>query len=145
MRKGVDEKDRAIIAMLKSDGRATMREIAKAVGMRPSTVHDRIKRMQERGVIKRFTIKVDDELLGDKLVVFMLVSGTADRYLSDDFFEHPAVRAIYGITGEYDLLIKLKFDTMRSFNRFVISFRERYSDHINKTVTMVQTTSLKEE
>jgi DNA-binding Lrp family transcriptional regulator len=54
------------------------------------------------------------------------------------------VKGIYGITGEYDLLIKMKFKDMKAFNDFLLAFREKYSKHISKTLTMVQTVKLKD-
>ena len=45
---------------------------------------------------------------------------------------------------EYDLLMKLKFRDMKEFNKFIIEFRDKYSESIAKTITMVQTVCLKE-
>lgn len=140
----LDDKDRKILEILESNSRTSIREIAKITGYRPSTVHQRIKRLKEEGVIQKFTVKLDDEKLNRNLVVFMLISGAMDKYLDDKAMKDPCIREIHGITGEYDLLMKLKFRDMKEFNKFIIEFRDKYSDSIAKTITMVQTVSLKE-
>ena len=140
----LDEKDMEIIKILETNSRASIREIGKLIDMRPSTVHLRIKKLQDQGVIEKFTIKLNDEKLGRNLVVFMLISGAMDKYLNDAVMKDPCVQEIHGITGEYDLLMKLKFRDMKEFNKFVIGFRDKFSDSISKTITMVQTVRLKE-
>lgn len=141
----ISEKDLKILRVLRKDARSTIRGISKKTDIRPSTVHQRMTKMIDRNVIKRFTVEVDEELLGFDLTVFMLVSGTLDRYLDTEILKKDNVMEVSGITGEYDLLLKLKFRNMKEFNDFVIEFREKYSEKIHKTVTMVQTISLKTE
>ena len=140
----LDTKDFEILKILEANSRTSIREIAKLTGYRPSTVHQRIKRLKEERIIEKFTLKLDDEKLGRNLVVFMLISGTMDKYLDERILGNPSIREIHGVTGEYDLLMKLKFRDMREFNKFIIDFRAKYSDSITMTITMVQTVKLKE-
>ena len=144
-RVNLDTKDVTIITMLKNNARASIRDISKATGIRPSTVHQRIKRMVENGIIEQFTVKLNDDKIGEGFCVFMLISGSTERYLDHKILKSECVKGIYGITGEYDLLLKLKFQDMKAFNDFLLDFREKYSDHISKTLTMVQTVKLKDE
>ena len=129
---------------LTTNARLSVRSIAKLTGIKPSTVHQRLTRMVVNGVIKNFTVKLDWEKLGENMTVFMLVSGSLDKYIDKNFFNNKNILEIHGITGEYDLLLKLRFRDMKAFNRFVIDFREKYSNSISKTITMVQTVGLKE-
>ncbi len=140
----LDENDLEILKYLKQDARLSVRKLAKITKIRPSTVHNRIQRMKKDGIIERFTVKLNSEKLGENLTVFMLVSGTMDRYIDDRFLRNEHILEIHGITGEYDLLLKLRFRDMKQFNKFVIDFRDRYSRSISKTITMVQTIELKE-
>ena len=71
----LDKKDTAILRILKRDSRSSIRSKAKETGIRPSTVHQRIKRLRETGAIIQFTVKIDDELVGEKLTVFILIAG----------------------------------------------------------------------
>lgn len=141
----LDEKDHEIIRVLRDDSRASIRNIARQTGLRPSTVHQRINRLKNNGVIEKFTIKLNDEKIGEKLTVFMLVSGSLERYLDMETQRDKHIKEVCGLTGEYDLLLKMKFGDMREFNEFIIDFRDKYHKYITKTITMVQTIKLKEE
>lgn len=140
----LDDKDLAILEHLKKDARISIRKLGAITNIRPSTVHQRIKRLIDDGVIQEFTVKLNPEKLGENFTIFMLVSGTLDKYLDDKFLKSRHILEIHGITGEYDLLLKLRFKDIKQFNRFVIDFRQRYSRSISKTITMVQTLGLKE-
>ena len=141
----LDKKDMKIITVLKNNARASIRDISKATGIRPSTVHQRIKKLVENDVIEKFTVKLNDDKMEEGFASFMLISGSPERYLDERILKNQHVKGIYGITGEYDLLIKMKFKDMSAFNEFLLDFRENYSKHISKTLTMVQTVKLKEE
>jgi DNA-binding Lrp family transcriptional regulator len=98
----------------------------------------------KEGVVEKFTIKLNPEKMGERLTVFMLVSGGLDKYIDEKFVKNPHILEVHGITGEYDMLLKLRFKDMKQFNKFIIEFRDKYSKSISKTITMVQTASLKE-
>jgi DNA-binding Lrp family transcriptional regulator len=140
----LDDKDLIILQHLKSDARLSVRKLAKLTKIRPSTVHNRIQRLVKEGVVEKFTIKLNPENMGERLTVFMLVSGALDKYIDERFVKNPHIIEVHGITGEYDMLLKLRFKDMKQFNKFIIEFREKYSKSISKTITMVQTASLKE-
>jgi DNA-binding Lrp family transcriptional regulator len=140
----LDEKDRKIIQALKDNSRMSIRKIADRTNIRPSTVHNKIRRLVDDEIIEKFTIKLNDEKIGENFNVFMFVSGSLEKYLDKETQENRCVREAYGLTGEYDLLLKLKFRDMKDFNKFIIDFRDKYHEHITKTLTMVQTIKLKE-
>jgi len=137
----IDTKDRKIIAVLKKDSRQTVRDIAKQTGIRPSTVHQRITKLRKEGVIENFTVKLSNSAVGENFIVFMSVSTRTD--LLPSFFQNKHVKEVFGITGEYDLLMKLKFRDIDEFNTFVIGLRKNKA--IEKTLTSVATITLKEE
>lgn len=136
-----DLKDQKIIAELRKNSRSTVREIAKATGIRPSTVHQRIKKLVEEKVIEKFTIKLDNRAAEENFVVFMLVK--TDKDLDEKVFTNPHIKEVFGITGTYDLMLKLKFRDIEEFNEFIISFRKL--NKISDTETMVATINIKEE
>ncbi|MFH2020382.1 MAG: Lrp/AsnC family transcriptional regulator [archaeon] len=136
-----DKTDTAIIMQLKSDSRQPIRQIAKNIGQRPSTVHHRIKKLVEDGVIERFTIKLDNSKSGENFIVFILVS--TNKIIPNSFFRSMCIKEVFGITGEYDIIMKCKFRDIEEFNKFVLDFRNY--PQINKTLTMIGTLTLKEE
>lgn len=138
----IDNTDKKIIKELKKDSRKTIREIAKTLLLRPSTVHQRITKLRDENVIEKFTIKTSNKALGENFIVFMLVSSEGviipENALKDDH-----IKEVFGVTGEYDLMIKMKFSDVEDFNDFILDFRKKYN--LKKTVTMVGTVNLKEE
>ncbi len=137
----MDSKNSKIIDELRKNSRATVREIAKATGIRPSTVHQRITKLKDEKVIERFTVKLDNKLSGQNFIVFMFVSTEED--LDQKVFRDEHIKEVFGITGEYDLLFKLKFKDVEEFNSYILDFRKKTG--VKKTITMVATTTLKEE
>ena len=140
----IDKKDEKIIEILKQNSREPIREIAKKTKIRPSTVHQRIQKLIENKVIEKFTIKLDNKSVNENFIVFMLVKGGTSEYIDNKTLNSRHVKEVFGVTGEYDLLIKLKFADVGDFNNFVLNFRKDRKD-IQSTLTMVVTANLKEE
>ena len=140
----IDNKDQRIIDVLKQDSREPIREIAKKTKIRPSTVHQRIQKLLENGVIEKFTIKLNNKEVGENFIVFMLVKGGTTEYIDNKILHDKHVKEVFGVTGEYDLMIKLKFENVEEFHEFVLNFRKNKTE-IQSTMTMVVTTNLKEE
>ena len=140
----IDAKDAKIIEILKHDSRLPIREIAKLTKIRPSTVHQRIQKLIENGVIEKFTIKLNNKAVGQNFIVLMLVKGSTTEYIDNKLLNNKHIKEVFGITGEYDLLIKLKFANVEEFHEFVLNFRKENKE-IQSTLTMVVTTNLKEE
>jgi len=136
----LDTKDRQLIEALRVDARSTIRDLAKQTNMRPSTVHSRMKRLLERGVVEHYTVKLNHLLMGEGLAVFVLA--TTEGTIPAKVFNNPHVKEVFGITGEYDLLLKLRVANLEEFNRFILEFRDL--PQVKKTHTMVGTIHLKE-
>ena len=140
----LDKKDHLIITVLKENSRLAIRDIAKKTGIRPSTVHERIKKLVREGIIEKFTLKLNNKAMGENFIVFMLIKGGTTEYVNNKIINNKQVKEIFGVTGEYDLLLKLKFEDVAEFNKFLIRFR-RGQKGIRQTFTMVSTTNIKEE
>ena len=137
----IDAKDRKILGELRKNSRSTVRDIAKATSLRPSTVHQRIKKLVHDKIIEKFTIKLDNKAAEENFIVFLLVK--TDKDIDNKVFSDPHLKEAFGITGEYDLLLKLKFRDIEEFNRFIIDFRK--TNRVSNTLTMVATIDIKEE
>lgn len=140
----IDDKDKKIIEILRQGSRQSIREIAKKARIRPSTVHQRIQKLIEGKAIEKFTLKLDNRAVGENFIVFMLVKGSTSDYIDSRVLNDIHAKEIFGVTGEYDLLIKLKFENVEEFHDFVLKFRKNKKD-IQSTLTMVVTANLKEE
>ena len=101
----LDETDREILELLLSDSRRPWSEIAEVVDLSPPAVSDRVKRLQERGVIRRFTVDVDRTQLHEGVPVLVRLSVEPKRFESarEALLEAEAVEYVF-TTAEHDLL-----------------------------------------
>ncbi len=108
----IDEKDEQILAMLRADSRASTQSIADVLGMPRVTVHDRIKRLAERGVVRRFTIEVDRQMIGRPLHGYILANwagqrGDTDRReVAQKIAELEFVVGCHIVTGQWDFMVE---------------------------------------
>jgi len=140
----LDNKDNKIIGILKEDSREPIKDISKKTGIRPSTVHQRIQKLIKDGVIEKFTIKLNNKAIDENFIAFLLIKGTTSDYINNKFLNTKNVKEVFGVTGEYDVLVKLKFKDVEEFNDFIINFRKEMRG-IQATMTMVATANIKEE
>lgn len=75
----LDETDVVILQLLSEDARRTYNEIAAAVDLSPPAVSDRINRLKERGIIRRFTIDIDHERIGGGTNVLIILDAVPNR------------------------------------------------------------------
>ena len=137
----LQEKDRKIIDLLREDARATIRDIAKRTSLRPSTVHQRMQKMDKEGVIEKYTVKLNNDKVGENFIVFIMVKSSKD--IEKSALKDDRIREVFGVTGGFDLMIKCKFKDIVDFNDFIIAFRKK--DGIEATETVVSTVTIKEE
>lgn len=136
-----DTKDAAIIGELKKNSRQSVRDIAKTTKLRPSTVHNRIQQLKKEGIIEKFTLKLDNKAVGENFIIFMAIKAGKD--LPETAFHNSHIKEAFGITGDYDLLLKMKFRDIDEFNDFIIKFRK--DNQLITTQTSVVTAVIKEE
>ncbi len=136
----LDKNDRKILDVLKENSRLSSREVSEKTGIRPSTVHSRIQRLAKEGIIEKFSLKLNNELLGKNFVVYLFVE--TKENIPNKVFSNESIEEVYGVTGEYDLVIKCRFSNIIEFNKFIIEFRKL--SMVGKTLTMVGTIKIKE-
>jgi Lrp/AsnC family leucine-responsive transcriptional regulator len=139
----IDEKDWKILERLEKNGRESIQTLSIETGMPPSTIHNRIKKMESSGVIEEYSVKLNEKIMGRDFTVYMLINGSTGNYLGENFLEKKEVAEVVGITGEYDLLIKMQFANIQDYNKFLTDFRQQYTEHVKQTVTMVRTERIK--
>lgn len=123
----LDEKDKMILRLLQEDAKMTVREIAKRVHLSPTPVHERIRRMEESGVISRYVTLVDYSKVNKGLTVICYVSLKEHNKKSGAKFIQtilrlPEVIECYNISGEFDFMLKVVAESMDNY----------YDFHVNK-------------
>ncbi len=141
----VDELDRKIISILQKDARLSYREIAKKVGVAVGTVYNRIKRLEEEGIILGFAPKLDYTKLGYDLTTIIGVKAQGKRIvdIEKEIAKDPHVACVYDVTGEYDIIVIAKFKGREDMNRFVKKLLR--IDGVEKTYTHVAMDIVKED
>ena len=102
--------DLQILSLLQSDARITNAEIARQVGMAPSAVLERVRKLEERGVIERYEARLDPKAFGLGLTAYCLVRTTFSD--STDQAKRlaaiPEIQEVHEVAGEDCFLIKLR-------------------------------------
>ena len=107
--KQIDDTDLKIIDILNRDSSIPFVDVAKRICVSDATVHIRVKRMIAAGIINKFTITVDNDLLGYDHMAFMGINispGSADQIISD-ILKIEEVLEIHELHGQFDLLLKI--------------------------------------
>jgi DNA-binding Lrp family transcriptional regulator len=140
----IDDTDRRILAVLLADARTSMRSIAEEVGVALGTVSNRVKRMEEMGVIHGYGVHIDAEKVGWTMTVLCglrIEKGRlmeVQRRIADD----PRVFGIYDVTGEFDSMVLARVRDrahLDDLSKTVLS-----SEGIIRTVTHVVLNTVKQ-
>ncbi|MGF1619838.1 MAG: Lrp/AsnC family transcriptional regulator [Rhodomicrobiaceae bacterium] len=120
----IDRTDIRILDQLQQDCTLSMAELAERVGLSSSPCWRRVKRLQEKGIIKQQVAQLDREQLGLDFVVYVYVKMTKTNRQSLERFEAdvqqwPEVVLCELMTGAADYLIKVVTKDVRSFDRFL--------------------------
>ena len=105
----LDETDRAILRILQADARTPFSEVARRIDMSSATVHDRVGRMEEAGVIEGYHASVDPEAVGYGVSAFvgLRVEQGREENALDALRDIDEVREIHLTTGEWDVLLRV--------------------------------------
>src|SRR6056297_2957390 len=105
----LDDTDRAILEALQSDARTPFSEIARQIDMSSATVHDRVNRMEEAGVITGYHAKVDPKAvdLGISAFVGLRVEQGSEKDTLERLESIDGVQEVHLTTGSWDVLMRL--------------------------------------
>jgi Lrp/AsnC family transcriptional regulator for asnA, asnC and gidA len=105
----LDETDRAILEALQEDARTPFSEIARRIDMSSATVHDRVNRMEDAGVIEGYHAKVDPKALdyGISSIVGLQVEQGQEQETLERLEEIPGVQEVHLTTGSWDVLMRV--------------------------------------
>ncbi len=135
----VDEKDRRIIQQLRDDSRMPTKRIAANLDIPRVTVHTRIEKMKDEGVILGFTVLTDYNKIGLPVTAFVFANFGVDtnmtqQQLAEQIAELPNVYEVHLISGEWDILIKLRGESLEQIGKIVLD-QIRPIKGVAKTIT----------
>jgi Lrp/AsnC family leucine-responsive transcriptional regulator len=148
-----DDKDYAILTLIQKNSKLTAKQVAKKVNAPITTVFAKIKRMEELGIIKEYRAIVAPEKLGAGTAAFILASVTyrskgddvpiSQRVVAEEIARFPEVQEVHIITGDWDLLIKLRDQNVDAVGKFVVD-KLRLIKGLEKTLTCMIFETVKE-
>ena len=149
----MDERDLKILRILQEDGKASAREMSRRIGSPITTVYSRIKRLEDAGIIEGYRTILDAAKLGMPTTAFIFASITYrtpgveetlnQRQIAREVARFPEVQEVHIITGDWDILIKVKARDVAAVGRFVVD-KLRTVRGIDKTLTCMVFDTAKE-
>ena len=130
MTAGPDVLDRQILRLLRQDGRMSVASIAKEVGLSGPSVHERIKKLEQRRIIAGYTAVLEPRLLNRPHVAFVMVTlAEGDEFAIDDpivarICEEPDVLEFHRIAGEDCYLVKVRSATNKDLENLLRRIRK---------------------
>ena len=110
----MEDLDRQILKRLTADGRMSYTDLGRATGLSTSAVHQRVRKLEERGAILGYTTNIDATAIGLPLTAFIAIT-PLDPSAPDDAPERlealPAIEACYSVAGDESYLLKVRVPT----------------------------------
>ncbi|MGZ4851273.1 MAG: Lrp/AsnC family transcriptional regulator [Candidatus Bathyarchaeia archaeon] len=149
----LDEKDLAILQIIQENSKLTAKQIAKKISSPITTVFAKTKRMEELGVIKQYRAILAPEKLNLGTAAFILASVSyrtknddipvSQRDVAEEIARLPEVQEVYIITGDWDLLVKLRAENVDAVGKFVVD-KLRLIKGLEKSLTCMVFETVKE-
>ncbi len=141
----VDEISQKVLEEYLQDSRQSFREVARKIGISSGTVASRIKDLEKRGVIKKYTTQLDYEKLGYELtaVTEIIVSEGMMIEVGNQISKIKNAVGVYNVTGDSDILVIAKFKSRQDLSDFTKTMLKM--PHVVRTKTHVVLNTLKED
>jgi DNA-binding Lrp family transcriptional regulator len=153
MSQKLDEKDQAILQMIQENCKLTAKQIAKKINSPITTVFAKTKRMEELGIIRQYRAILSPEKMNLGTAAFILASVSyraktndapvSQRVVAEEIARFPEVQEVHIITGDWDLLIKLRAENVDAVGKFVVD-KLRLIKGLEKTLTCMVFETAKE-
>lgn len=141
----LDKKDSTILAALKENAKLSTQQIAKRTRIPITTVHNRIKKLEKEGIVKGYTVVLDNKKIGKPLAAYILITvdykllkeiKKSQYELAQQLLKNPAVESSAMITGASDIIIKVRCGSIDELNEFVTIYL-RNVEGVEKTQTAI--------
>jgi len=142
MKPKLDEKDLAILMLLQKNCRMTAREIARKIDSPITTVFAKMRRMEQEKIIRGYNAILDSKKLNFGTTAFILASfsyrngemSLSQRVIAEQIAKFPEVQDVHIISGDWDILIKIREESVDAVGNFVID-KLRTVKGVEKTLT----------
>ena len=141
----MDEIDIKIIGLLQEDSRLSFNRIAKELGISVGTAYNRIRGLEEKGVLKGYTAIIDPVKVGYQLTAIILIQAEGKHLLEveSEIARMDNAISVYDITGEFDVAVIARFKDRFDMNKFIKALLKM--PYVKRTVTNVVLNVVKED
>lgn len=144
-----DEKDLALLAALRENAKQSVFQLARKTRIPPTTIHNRLKKLRSRGVIQKYTVRLDRKKMGLNVcgLVFLFVENTqlepSSRKggLARGLMRYPQVEEVFETTGSIDVIVKVHARNVEELTEFVINHL-REIPGVKRTETVIALSEL---
>ncbi len=142
--KQLDKVDRIILSMLAEDSRKSFVELAKSLHLSETATRNRVKRLVDSGVIKKFTLQLDPSRLGTPIssMISVKIGGEVGPVAASGLVDIDEITDIYTVTGDYDLVCKIACTSIEDLEKVVEKIRAL--EFTKETSTFVVLRKIKE-
>jgi DNA-binding Lrp family transcriptional regulator len=119
--KSLDEIDKQILRILQANARTSYREIQDSLGISIGTIHNRISKLKESGIIEGYTLRLNNEKLGYKLsfLIRINVNGKFTEEILSEIANIPEVCSVFHTTGEQSAALICRFRESEDVHEFI--------------------------
>ena len=144
-RKIVDDIDLKLLYHLSKNANESIKEIAKKIGIPVSTAFARIKKLEEKGIIKSYTIKINPIALGFAVtaIIHFSVEGPYLEEIEKQIALNPNIIALYDTTGDFDIIAIARFQSINELDKFIKNTLK--NPKVKRTITNVVLRVVKED
>ncbi|MBS3054735.1 MAG: Lrp/AsnC family transcriptional regulator [Candidatus Aenigmarchaeota archaeon] len=141
----IDKKDENILSVLRKNARLSMQALSKKLNMPTTTVYNRIKKLEEDGVIEQYTVKVNEQKAGKTITAYIGIVFNYDELKKNGITQHDIakqcrekenVQLADVITGGNDMIIKVTARDVNEMDKFVTSYIQNFPG-VERTNTMI--------
>ena len=143
----LDERDQKILALVQRDAKLPQAEIARRVGLSTAAVNERLRKLENAGVIRRYVAVVDPRSVGMSITAFVEVFIEHPRHEAvfiDRLLELDEVLEVHHVTGEFSLLLKVRVRDMDGLQQLLLH-QLNAQEGVRQTRTVMVLSTVKEE
>ncbi|GAB3590917.1 Lrp/AsnC family transcriptional regulator [Angustibacter peucedani] len=137
----MEDTDREIVRLLSGDGRMSYTDLARATGLSTSAVHQRVRRLEQRGVITGYAVQLSPDAIGLPLTAFISVTPldpAAPDDAPDKLADLPEIEACHSVAGEESYILKVRVASPGDLEDLLA--RIRAAAHVRTRTTVVLST-----
>ncbi len=134
----MDAKDQILLKLVEADARLTYAEIGERVGLAPSTVHDRIRKLEKSGVIKAYRAEIDLERAGYPITAFvsLILRPASPADVPARIAELPLVESCYSVAGDNSYALIVRAPSTKDVEELLDALRSKLEVTTRTTIVL---------